>query len=90
MKKNGYIPGWPPFEDFKKDMVNLFEEVQKPVKHGIHIMKESLLKLSNRVSGVENKLSNIELQLTNHVTDTNKKIDNLSKKVDQILQKVST
>ena len=34
-KANGLLPGWPPFTEFKKDMVELLDEAQKPIKSEI-------------------------------------------------------
>ena len=86
--KNGYLPGWPPFSEFKREMADivsyLFDEKINPIKNDTRTMKDSLLGLNNRITGIEK-------QLTNHVTDTDKKIDSMrsevNKKLDQLLKR---
>ena len=41
--KNGLLPGWPPFAEFKREMVGLVDEAQKPIKENLNIVKESLI-----------------------------------------------
>lgn len=80
-KKNGLIPGWPPFSKFKEEMTELVnfavKEEVKPLKQDIGTIKDSIL-------GVHNRMTSIEKHLSNHVTDTDKKIDSISIDVGEI------
>ena len=82
--KNGLFLGWPPFSEFKKNMVELLEEAQRPLKNEIDTLRDSLIDHINRT---EANFKTVKAYLTNHVTDTNKQIDRIENKVDKILQK---
>ena len=83
-KRNGFLPGWPPFTEFKREMQGLLmdtlEEHNKPIKQDIGVLKESMLNLTEGQKNIQNHLNN-------HVTDTDKKIDQVNVKLDKLLEK---
>ena len=82
-KRNGFMPGWPPFTEFKKEMqgllVDTLEEHNRPIKQDIRTLKESML-------GLAEGQKSIQKQLNNHVTDTDEKIDQVNIKLDKLLK----
>ena len=58
-KKNGVLPGWPPFSKFKKEMVELLEDAQEPIKDDLEIVRDSLL---GHIAKTEKHFSKIEEQ----------------------------
>ena len=83
-KRNGFLPGWPPFIEFKREMqgllIDTLEEHNRPIKQDIKILKESMINLAEGQK-------NIQSHLNNHVTDTDKKIDQMNIKLDKLLGK---
>ena len=81
-KRNGLLPGWPPFTEFKREiqglLVDTLEEHNRPIKQDIRALKESMLNLAEGQK-------NIHKQLHNHVTGTDKKIDQINIKLDKLL-----
>ena len=92
MKKNGLLPGWPPFNEFKREMADLvslqIDEQLKPVHSDIKALKEGVLshieKTRDNFLNLNNRMTSIENHLTSHITDTNKKIDVLKSDISDI------
>ena len=82
---NGFLPGWPPFDKFKKEMSDLvsdlIKETNKPMEQSLKIVKESLL---GYIEKTNDNFKEVKTALTNHVTDTDKKIDELRTEVKEI------
>ena len=96
-KQNGLMPGWPPFTEFKKEMLELLNyalnEVQKPMQLDIRTVKDSLFnhisKTDTHIAKTETNFKTLKKYLLNHVTDTDKKIDSLKKDVSEVKKEVS-
>ena len=80
-KINGLLPGWPPFTEFKKNMIELLDEAQKPLKSDIQTIKNSLI---SHINKTEANFKTLTGYLTNYVTDTDKNINTLNTKVDSL------
>ena len=77
-KANGLLPGWPPFTEFKRDMLELLNEAQQPIKTEIQTIKHSLINHINKTDSLSKKTDSLS-----------KKTDSLSKKTDFLKNKVS-
>ncbi len=77
-KKNGFLPGWPPFEDFKRDIANLVDDKIDPLRRDLSTVKESLV---SHIQTSNKNFADIKLTLANHITETNKDIALLSKEI---------
>ncbi len=98
-KKNGLLPGWPPFDEFKREIVDLMEiTISENIKTDLNTVKNSLIDHINKTEGnfktVEGNFKTVKEYLTNHITDTNKKITKLENrfnsfenKLDNLLKK---
>lgn len=101
-EENGFLLGWPPFTEFKREMQDLLSEQTKPLEKDLVTVKGALLghiektdkrltkieqNLTNHVVKTDKRLTGIEQNLTNHVTKTDKKVDVLSKDIKAILKK---
>lgn len=66
-KKNGLLLGWPPFNQFKKEMADLIslqvKEYNKSIKEDISLIKDGVLSLNNRMTGLENRMGTVEKHL---------------------------
>ena len=95
-QKNGFLPGWPPFDKFKKEMSDLvsdlIKETNKPIWESLETVKASLWsyieKTDENFKKTDENFKEVKLALTNHVTDTDKKIDNFRKEVNDKLDKI--
>ena len=89
-KQNGLMPGWPPFTEFKKEMLELLNyalnETQKPIQLDMQTIKNSLIE---HICKTEADFKIVKNYLSNHVTDTDKKIDSLKKDVFEVKKEVS-
>ncbi len=89
-KNNGFLPGWPPFEDFKRDIANLVDDKIDPLRRDLSTVKENLVshiqKTDSHIKNTEKNFADIKLTLSNHITDTNKKIEMLNKRFDDLYE----
>lgn len=97
-KRNGFLPGWPPFIEFKREMqgllIDTLEEHNRPIKQDIGVLKESILNLKESALNLKESVldltkgqKDIQNHLNNHVTDTDKKINQVNAKLDKLLEK---
>ena len=79
---NGLHLGWPPFNEFKKEMVELLDESNKPLKSEIHTIKGSLLSHIQK--------TNAHIQKTNaHIQKTNDSFKSVKKSLSTLEKHLS-
>lgn len=99
-KKNGLAIGWPPFAEFKKEMVELLNEAQNPLKKEMHLIKNTLVShivdTKKRFSSVNNTLvsHNKEfIKINKHISGIEKHLSNhvtdTNKKIVKLTAKTS-
>ena len=67
-KKNGLSLGWPPFTEFKKDMLELLEIAQSPVKEKLSIVENSLL---SYIEHTNKEFKTVKNTLSSHTKEIN-------------------
>ena len=103
-KKNGLLPGWPPFNEFKKEMADLVahqvDEKLKPVQLEMTTVKDSLLshiqKTDKSFKAVDENFKTVNeslLKINNRMTEIDKQLTNhvtdTNKKIDGLKSDIS-
>ena len=92
-KRNGFLPGWPPFHQFRKEMADMagraVEEKLKPITEDIKTLKNSLVSHISNTKVEFKKTSNRFGQLDAEFKKASNRFGHLDKDMKQVKKALS-